>query len=82
MTKNELIDNLLNSDIEENREFGTLLLSSDQIPEEEREPFIMECIEKFLKSNNDLSLEMQKNIIMAYSGLSKNKTLTNRVIKL
>jgi len=82
MTKNELIDSLLNSDIEENREFGTLLLSSDQIPEEEREPFIMECIEKFLKSNNDLSLEMQKNIIMAYSGLSKNKTLTNRVIKL
>ena len=82
MTKNELIDNLLNSDIEENREFGTLLLSSDQIPEEEREPFIMECIEKFLKGNENLSLEMQKNIIMAYSGLSKNKTLTNRVIKL
>ena len=82
MTKNELIDSLLNSDIEENRTFGTLLLSSDQIPEEEREPYIMECIEKFLKSNNDLSLEMQKNIIMAYSGLSKNKTLTNRVIKL
>ena len=82
MTKNELIDNLLNSDIEENREFGTLLLSSDQIPEEEREPFIMECIEKFLKSNNDLSLEMQRNIIDAYSNLSKNKTLTNRVIKL
>ena len=82
MTKNELIDSLLNSDIEENRTFGTLLLSSDQIPEEEREPFIMECIEKFLKSNNDLSLEMQRNIIDAYSNLSKNKTLTNRVIKL
>ena len=82
MTKNELIDNLLNSDIEENRTFGTLLLSSDQIPEEEREPYIMECIEKFLKSNNDLSLEMQRNIIDAYSNLSKNKTLTNRVIKL
>ena len=82
MTKNELIDSLLNSDIEENRTFGTLLLSSDQIPEEEREPYIMECIEKFLKSNNDLSLEMQRNIIDAYSNLSKNKTLTNRVIKL
>ncbi len=35
MSKNDLIEQLLNSDIEENRVFGTLLLSSEQIPEEE-----------------------------------------------
>lgn len=79
--KNQLIEELLNSDIEENKEFGTLLLSSDQILEEEREPYIMELIDKFLKGNN-LTLDMQRNLISAYNSLSKNKTLKDRVIKL
>lgn len=81
MSKNDLIEGLLNSDIEENREFATLLLSSDQIPEEEREPYIMDLIHHFLKQNN-LSLEMQRNLISAYNGLSKNKSIKDRVIKL
>lgn len=81
MNKNQLIEGLLNSDIEENREFAALLLSSDQIPEEEREPYIMELIDKFLKGKT-LSLETQNNLITAYNNLSKNKNIKNRVIKL
>jgi len=82
MSKNDLIEQLLNSDIEENRVFGTLLLSSEQIPEEEREPYIMKMIEEFLKNNNNLPLDMQRNLISAYNGLSKNKSIKDRVIKL
>ena len=40
MSKNDLIEQLLNSDIEENRLFGSLLLSSEQIPEEERDYYL------------------------------------------
>lgn len=81
MSKNDLIEQLINSDIEENRTFGTLLLSSEQIPEEEREPYIMKLINEFL-TNNNLSIEMQRNLISAYNNLSLNKSLKNRVVKL
>jgi hypothetical protein len=81
MSKNDLIEQLINSDIEENRTFGTLLLSSEQIPEEEREPHIMKLINEFL-TNNKLSIEMQRNLISAYNNLSLNKSLKNRVVKL
>jgi len=81
MIKNELIESLLNSDIEENREFGSLLLSSEQIPEEEREGYINQLIDQFLNTNT-LSIEMQKNLISAYNSLSKNKSLKNRIINL
>jgi len=81
MIKNELIESLLNSDIEENREFGSLLLSSEQIPEEEREGYINQLIDQFLNTNT-LSIEMQRNLISAYNSLSKNKSLKNRIINL
>ena len=74
MGKNELIESLLNSDIQENRELGSLLLCSEQIPEEEREDYINDIIEKFLYQNNAMvDIEVFKNAINAYGNLSKNK---------
>ena len=35
--KNELLESLLKSDLIENLEFGSVLLKSENIPEEERE---------------------------------------------
>lgn len=74
MGKNELIESLLNSDIQENRELGSLLLCSEQIPEEEREDYINDIIEKFLYQNNPMvDIEVFRNAINAYGNLSKNK---------
>lgn len=77
---NELLENLINSDIEENRELGSLLLSSKEIPEEEREQYIYKMIDEFLNQNT-LNDEMKRNLISAYSNLSKHKNIKNRVIK-
>ena len=82
MIKNELIESLLNSDIEENRVFGTLLLSSEQIPEEEREPYIMQLVAEYLRDDSKIPKDVRTNIINAYKGLSKNKSIKDRVIKL
>ena len=82
MRKNDLIEQLLNSDIEENRLFGSLLLSSEQIPEEEREPYIMQLVGKFLNDNSKIPLDMQRNILSAYNGLSTNRSIKNRIVKL
>lgn len=81
MSKNDLIEQLLNSDIEENRLFGSLLLSSEHIPEEEREPYIMKLIHEFLKNSN-MTIDMQRNLISAYNGLSVNKTIKDRIVRL
>jgi hypothetical protein len=74
MGKNELIESLLNSDIQENRELGSLLLCSEEIPEEEREGYINDIIEKFLYGNNvTIDAEVFRNAIKANKNLSKNK---------
>lgn len=73
MGKNELLEKLLNSDIKENRELGSLLLSSEHIPEEDREGYIDEIIEKFLTETMIQDVEVFKNAINAYYNLSRNK---------
>jgi len=76
MGKNELIESLLNSDIQENRELGSLLLCSEEIPEEEREGYINDIIEKFLYGNNvTIDAEVFRNAIKANKNLSKNKKI-------
>lgn len=82
MSKNDLIEQLLNSDIEENRVFGTLLLSSEQIPEEEREPYIMQLVAEYLRDDSKIPKDVRTNILNAYKGLSKTRSIKHRIIKL
>ena len=79
---NDLLASLLNSDIEENQEFGSLLLKSKDIPEEDREVYIKQIIFKYLYNNNSISSTIMNNVIDAYSNLSSINTLKNRVKKL
>jgi hypothetical protein len=82
MSKNDLIEQLLNSDIEENRVFGTLLLSSEQIPEEEREPYIMQLVADYLRDDSKIPKDIRTNILNAYKGLSKTRSIKHRIVKL
>lgn len=71
--KNELLEQLLNSEIEENLEFGSLLLSSQNIPQEEREVYINQILTKFLGSNGaNISKEVLENVINARNNLNIN----------
>jgi hypothetical protein len=79
---NDLLASLMNSDIEENQEFGSLLLKSKDIPEEDREVYIKQIIVKYLDNNNSISSTIMNNVIDAYSNLSSINTLKNRVKKL
>ena len=79
---NDLLASLMNSDIEENQEFGSLLLKSKDIPEEDREVYIKQIIVKYLDNNNSISSTIMNNVIDAYSNLSSSNTLKNRVKKL
>ena len=80
--KNELLENLINSDIAENQIFGSLLLKSQDIPEEEREIYIKQILEKYLHSSSSVDKDVMNNVIEAYSDLSSVNTLKNRVKKL
>ena len=79
---NDLLASLMNSDIEENQEFGSLLLKSKDIPEEDREVYIKQIIVKYLDNNNSISSTIMNIVIDAYSNLSSINTLKNRVKKL
>lgn len=79
---NDLLASLMNSDIEENQEFGSLLLKSKDIPEEDREVYIKQIIVKYLDNNNSISSTIMNNVIDAYSNLSSSNTLKNRIKKL
>jgi hypothetical protein len=80
--KNELLENLINTDIVENQIFGSLLLKSKDIPEEEREIYIKQILEKYLHSLSSVDKDVMNNVIEAYSDLSSVNTLKNRVKKL
>jgi len=69
--KNELLEQLINSEIEENLEFGSLLLNSEHIPQEEREVYINKIITKFL-GNITVPQQVLKNVIDARNNLNNN----------
>jgi hypothetical protein len=70
-TKNELLEQLINSEIEENQEFGSLLLNSDHIPQEEREVYINQILTKFL-GNITVPKQVLENVINARNNLNIN----------
>jgi hypothetical protein len=71
--KNELLEQLINSEIEENKQFGSLLLNSENIPQEEREVYINQLLKKFLSSSGlDISIQVLENVINARNNLNIN----------
>jgi hypothetical protein len=78
----KLLASLINSDIAENQILGSLLLKSKNIPEEEREIYIKQILEKYLHSSSSVDKDVMNNVIEAYSNLSSVNTLKNRVKKL
>jgi hypothetical protein len=78
-TYNELLESLLNSDIEENRQFGSLLLNSQEIPEEQRRFYLNKLLEEYMNGGIDDG-DTMKNVIEAYNLLSFN--LNNRIKKI
>ena len=81
---NELLKSLLESDIEENQIFGSLLLKSENIPEEERKIYINKILDLYLSGGNPFKGDSAiiNNVIEAFSNLSSERTLKNRVKKL
>lgn len=79
---NDLLDSLMKSDIEENKEFASLLLKSQDIPEEDRESYIKQIIATYLNDKSSVSTTIINNVIEAYSNLSSVNSLKNRVVKL
>jgi hypothetical protein len=69
--KNELLEQLINSEIEENMEFGSLLLGSENIPQEEREVYINQILTRFL-GNITVPQQVLKNVIDARNNLNIN----------
>ena len=69
--KNELLEQLINSDIEENQEFLSLLLDSEHIPQEEREIYINKILTKFL-GNINVPKQVLENVINARNNLNIN----------
>jgi hypothetical protein len=69
--KNELLEQLINSEIEENLEFGSLLLGSEHIPQEEREVYINKILAKFL-GNITVPQQVLENVINARNNLNIN----------
>lgn len=69
--KNELLEQLINSEIEENLEFGSLLLNSENIPQEEREVYINQILKKFL-GNITIPKQVLENVINAKNNLNIN----------
>jgi hypothetical protein len=69
--KNELLEQLINSEIEENLEFGSLLLDSEHIPKEEREVYINQILTRFL-GNITVPQQVLKNVIDARNNLNIN----------
>ena len=69
--ENELLEQLINSDIEENQEFLSLLLDSEHIPQEEREIYINKILTKFL-GNINVPKQVLENVINARNNLNIN----------
>lgn len=78
----DLLKSLLESDMEESVLLGSLLLKSKDIPENEREIYIKQIIEKYLYNSSYVDKDVMNNVIEAYSNLSSVNTLKNRVKKL
>jgi hypothetical protein len=69
--KNELLEQLINSEIEENLEFGSMLLDSEHIPQKEREVYINQILKRFL-GNITVPQQVLENVINARNNLNIN----------
>lgn len=77
----QLLDELLNSDVEENRILGSLLLSTVDLPREEIMARIKPTLDEFIK-NREVNADILNNFISIYNNLTSEDVVKNRVKKL
>lgn len=77
----DLLEQLINSENEESREFLSLLLNAEHIPEAEREIYIKKLLQDYLYNDNKLTEVMKENLIKAYNNLSSNN-IKDRIKKI
>ena len=77
----KLLDELLNSDVEENRVLGSLLLSTVDLPYDEMMARIKPTLDEFVK-NNEVNMDILSNFIKIYNDLRSEDIVKNRVKKL
>ena len=81
MELNQMIKDLLKSDVLENQELGTALLKSDTISDDEKLKFIEDFIQKAMKDESIFNLEkrnLYENWLELYIPTIKN-SIKNRV---
>lgn len=77
----QLLDELLNSDVEENRILGSLLLSTTDLPYDEMMARIKPTLDEFIK-NQEVNPDILSNFINIYNNLRNDEIVKNRVKKL
>jgi hypothetical protein len=76
-----LLDELLNSDVEENRVLGSLLLSTIDLPYDEMMARIKPTLDEFIK-DKEVNMDVLGNFINIYNNLRNEDIVKNRVKKL
>jgi hypothetical protein len=77
----QLLDELLNSDVEENRVLGSLLLSTIDLPYDEMMARIKPTLDEFIK-DKEVNMDVLGNFINIYNNLRDEDIVKNRVKKL
>jgi hypothetical protein len=77
----QLLDELLNSDVEENRVLGSLLLSTIDLPYDEMMARIKPTLDEFIK-DKEVNMDVLGNFINIYNNLRNEDIVKNRVKKL
>ena len=77
----QLLDELLNSDVEENRVLGSLLLSTIDLPSDEMMARIKPTLDEFIK-DKEVNMDVLGNFINIYNNLRDEDIVKNRVKKL
>jgi len=77
----QLLDELLNSDVEENRVLGSLLLSTIDLPYDEMMARIKPTLDEFIK-DKEVNMDVLGNFITIYNNLRDEDIVKNRVKKL
>ena len=79
--KLKMLDDLLNSDVEENRVLGSLLLSTIDLPREEVLSRIKPTLDDFVKEKQ-VNPDVLNNFIDIYLSLNNKDLVKNRVKKI
>lgn len=84
MELNELIDNLIKSDLINNKELGVTLMNSSELSDEKREEYVDNWVKDYLNDPSKYWSEENKNLVAIWLELYRNRKdkLKGRIVKL